>query len=38
MEVWMLRDERSLPELAELCRAALDSLNRGMTDGMFRQY
>jgi AcrR family transcriptional regulator len=38
MEVWMLRDERSLPELAELCRAALDSLSRGMTDGMFRQY
>ena len=38
MEVWMLRDERSLPELAELCRAALDSLNHGMTDGMFRQY
>jgi AcrR family transcriptional regulator len=38
MEVWMLRDERSLPELAELCRAALDSLNHGMADGMFRQY
>jgi AcrR family transcriptional regulator len=38
VEVWMLREERSLPELAELCRAALDSLNRGITDGMFRQY
>src|ERR1700733_1338548 len=38
MEVWMLREERSLPELAELCRAALDSLNHGMTDGLFRQY
>jgi AcrR family transcriptional regulator len=38
MEVWMLREERSLPELAELCRAALDSLNHGMTNGMFRQY
>jgi AcrR family transcriptional regulator len=38
MEVWMLREERSLPELAELCRAALDSLNYGITDGMFRQY
>ena len=38
MEVWMLREERSLPELAELCRAALDSLNHGITDGLFRQY
>jgi AcrR family transcriptional regulator len=38
VEFWMLRDERSLPELAKLCRAALDSLNRGMADGMFRQY
>jgi AcrR family transcriptional regulator len=38
MEVWMLREERSLPELAELCRAALDSLNHGIIDGMFRQY
>jgi AcrR family transcriptional regulator len=38
VEVWMLREDRSLPELAELCRAALDSLNHGITDGMFRQY
>jgi len=38
LEVWMMREERSLPELAELCRAALDSLNHGMTDGMFRHY
>jgi AcrR family transcriptional regulator len=38
LEVWMMREERSLPELAELCRAALDSLNHGMTDGLFRQY
>jgi AcrR family transcriptional regulator len=38
MEVWMLREERSLPELAELCRAALASLDRGLVDGMFRQY
>jgi AcrR family transcriptional regulator len=38
MEVWMLREERSLPELAELCRAALDSLSHGIRDGMFRQY
>ncbi|WP_194914162.1 TetR/AcrR family transcriptional regulator [Catenulispora rubra] len=36
MEVWMLRDERSLPELAELCRAALASLDGGLVDGMFR--
>ncbi|MEY9858655.1 AcrR family transcriptional regulator [Catenulispora sp. GAS73] len=38
MEVWMLRDERSLPDLAELCRAALASLDGGLVDGMFRQY
>lgn len=38
MEVWMLREERSLPELAELCHAALASLDRGLVDGMFRQY
>lgn len=38
MEVWMLREERSLPDLAELCRAALASLDRGLVDGMFRQY
>jgi AcrR family transcriptional regulator len=38
MEVWMLREERSLPDLAELCRAALGSLDRGLVDGMFRQY
>jgi AcrR family transcriptional regulator len=38
LEVWMMREERSLPELAELCRAALDSLNHGITDGMFRHY
>jgi AcrR family transcriptional regulator len=38
LEVWMMREERSLPDLAELCRAALDSLNHGMTDGMFRHY
>jgi AcrR family transcriptional regulator len=29
MEVWMLGD-RSLPELARLCRTALDSLERGV--------
>jgi AcrR family transcriptional regulator len=38
MEVWMLGDERSLPGLAELCRAALASLDGGLVDGMFRQY
>ena len=34
MEVWMLRDERSLSELAELCHAALTTIERGM----FRHY
>jgi AcrR family transcriptional regulator len=38
MEVWMLRDERTLAELAELCHAALTSIERGMTAGMFRHY
>jgi AcrR family transcriptional regulator len=38
MEVWMLREERTLPELAELCHAALTSIEPGMTSGMFRQY
>lgn len=30
MEVWMLGDERSLAELARLCRTALDSLQSGI--------
>jgi AcrR family transcriptional regulator len=38
MEVWMLRDERTLAELAELCHSALTSLERGMAQGMFRHY
>jgi hypothetical protein len=38
MEVWMLRDERSLSELAELCHSALTSIEPGMVDGMFRHY
>ncbi|MBO2451871.1 TetR family transcriptional regulator [Actinomadura barringtoniae] len=38
MEVWMLREERSLAELAELCHSALTSIERGMVDGMFRHY
>jgi AcrR family transcriptional regulator len=32
MEVWMLSDDRSLPELARLCRTALDSLASGIVD------
>jgi AcrR family transcriptional regulator len=32
MEVWMLGDDRSLPELARLCREALESLRRGIGD------
>ncbi len=30
MEMWMLTDERSLPELARLCRTALESLRSGI--------
>jgi AcrR family transcriptional regulator len=33
MEVWMLSDERSLPELARLCRTALEFLTSGIVDG-----
>jgi AcrR family transcriptional regulator len=32
MEVWMLSDDRSLPELARLCREALESLRNGIGD------
>jgi AcrR family transcriptional regulator len=32
MEVWMLGDERSLPELDRLCRTALESLRSGIVD------
>lgn len=32
MEVWMLSDERSLPELAGLCRTALETVAAGITD------
>ena len=32
MEVWMLGDDRSLGELARVCRAALESLRAGITD------
>jgi AcrR family transcriptional regulator len=32
MEVWMLSEDRSLPELARLCRTALDSLAAGIGD------
>ena len=39
MEVWMLRDQRSLADLAELSHATLTSLERGLgEDGMFRHY
>lgn len=38
MEVWMLRDERSLADLARLCHSALSSLEAGPVDGMFRHY
>ncbi|KAA0082507.1 TetR family transcriptional regulator [Mycolicibacterium sp. P9-64] len=32
MEVWMLSEERSVPELARLCRTALESLQSGIGD------
>jgi AcrR family transcriptional regulator len=32
MEVWMLSDDRSLPELARLCREALETLSKGIGD------
>ena len=38
MEVWMLRDERTLAELAALSHAALTAIERGMVDGLFRHY
>jgi AcrR family transcriptional regulator len=39
MEEWMVREQRSLPELAELSHATLTALERGLDeDGMFRHY
>ena len=32
MEVWMLSEDRSLPELARLCANALESLRKGIGD------
>lgn len=32
MEMWMLGEPRSLPELSRLCRAALEFLGSGVTD------
>jgi hypothetical protein len=32
MEVWMLSHDRSLPELARLCRTALESVAAGISD------
>jgi hypothetical protein len=32
MEVWMLGDDRSLPELSRLCAAALETLGKGIGD------
>jgi AcrR family transcriptional regulator len=37
MEAWMLGDERSLPELSRLTRAALDAVADGIAN-KFRQY
>ena len=33
MEVWMLSEDRSLPELARLCRTALESVASGIAAG-----
>ena len=38
MELWMNGEDCALPELAQLCQAALGSLEHGMVDGMFRHY
>ena len=39
MEAWMLRDERTLADLAALSNDALTALENGpATDGMFRHY
>jgi AcrR family transcriptional regulator len=35
MEVWMLSEERSLPELSRLCREALETLSKGIGDSQF---
>jgi AcrR family transcriptional regulator len=32
MEVWMLGDDRGLPELSRLCAAALETLSKGIGD------
>ena len=32
MEVWMLGEDRSLPELNRLCRQALETLRAGIGD------
>jgi AcrR family transcriptional regulator len=32
MEVWMLAEDRSLPELSRLCAAALETLSKGIGD------
>jgi AcrR family transcriptional regulator len=35
MEVWMLGEDRSLPELSRLCAAALETLRKGIGDRTF---
>jgi hypothetical protein len=32
MEVWMLGEDRSMPELTRLCREALQTLSKGIGD------
>lgn len=39
MDMWMLRDQRTLADLAQLSHAALDAIEGGVKErGMFRQY
>jgi AcrR family transcriptional regulator len=35
MEVWMLAEDPSLPELSRLCREALETLSKGIGDSQF---
>jgi len=38
MELWMVSEQRSLPDLAQLCQDALAALEGGMVHGLFRQH
>jgi AcrR family transcriptional regulator len=38
MEVWMLSEDRSLPELARLCQEALETIGTGIGDSPWRKF